>query len=214
MSTDTYNSSTTWVCPAGVTSAAVECWGAGGGGGNASGLAGGAGGTGGAYAKKNTFTTTPGNSYTVHVGSGSAHTNGGDSWFDSGAAIYASGGPAGGLTTTDNSVGDVIHLGAAGGGPSGTNGGGGGSSGGTSAAGNAGSGVTAGAAVSGGGAGGNGGAANTIGSAGSTPGGAGGGGGKSTGTGAAGGNGQVSITYTPPAGTPRVNRSCVGMFCN
>jgi len=75
----TYSTSTgspfTWVCPTGVTSIQLECWGAGGsGGGGASGGAGkaGGGGAGGSYVKNTTVTVLPGSSYAVTVGAGGA----------------------------------------------------------------------------------------------------------------------------------------------
>ncbi len=66
---------TTWLCPAGVYSVQVECWGAGGsGGGGASGGTGkaGGGGAGGSYVKNTTVTVIPGTTYTVSVGAGGA----------------------------------------------------------------------------------------------------------------------------------------------
>jgi hypothetical protein len=70
-----YTTSTTWLCPAGVFSVQVECWGAGGGGGAAtaadtstSNRSGGGGGAG-SYVKK-TIAVVPGTTYTVTVGAG------------------------------------------------------------------------------------------------------------------------------------------------
>ena len=66
---------TTWLCPAGVYSVQVECWGAGGsGGGGASGGAGkaGGGGAGGSYVKNTSLTVVPGTIYNVNVGVGGA----------------------------------------------------------------------------------------------------------------------------------------------
>ena len=70
--TDTYNSSTTWLCPAGVTSVQVECWGGGGGSGGTSTSASrvGGGGAGGAYVKNTTITVAAGTTYTITVGAG------------------------------------------------------------------------------------------------------------------------------------------------
>lgn len=69
---DTYTSGAgSWVCPPGVTSVQVECWGAGGGGGfgrSATGAAGGGGG-GGEYTLS-TLTVVPGTTYYYSVGSG------------------------------------------------------------------------------------------------------------------------------------------------
>jgi hypothetical protein len=71
-SPQTFNSSTTWICPAGVTSVDVEMWGGGGGGGGdgAANTAGGGGGGSGAYRKVVNVAVTPGNSYTITVGNG------------------------------------------------------------------------------------------------------------------------------------------------
>ena len=66
---------TTWLCPAGVYSLQVECWGGGGsGGGGASGGTGkaGGGGAGGSYVKNTSVTVVPGTTYTVTVGTGGA----------------------------------------------------------------------------------------------------------------------------------------------
>lgn len=71
----------TWLCPAGVTSVIVECWG--GGPGGRIGAAGyGSGGGGGAAYARGTCAVTPGNNYTYTVGvGGPANNNGGDSQF-------------------------------------------------------------------------------------------------------------------------------------
>src|ERR1051325_8213635 len=94
MATEVFNSSQSWTCPAGVTLVTVECWGGGGGGGD-NGY--GPGGGGGAYLKKVNATVTPGNSYTVTVGtagSGSTGngTNGGDSGFNPDSGSLTAGG--------------------------------------------------------------------------------------------------------------------------
>ena len=67
-----FTTSGTWVCPQGVTSIQVEAWGGGGGGGGAANVSGyrGAGGGGGAYQKNISLAVTPGQSYTVTIGSG------------------------------------------------------------------------------------------------------------------------------------------------
>ena len=65
------NQSYTFVAPAGVTQVTVEAWGGGGaGGGGTSGNTRGGGGGGGAYVKAIGVPVTPGNSYTITVGSG------------------------------------------------------------------------------------------------------------------------------------------------
>ena len=96
-----------WTCPAGVTYVQVECWGGGGAGGSSKrtgtgGTAFAGGGGGGAYASS-TFSVTPGNNYTVNVGTGgvptpiadsfangSTGTSGSSSTFSYGATIYVS----------------------------------------------------------------------------------------------------------------------------
>lgn len=88
----------TWVCPTGVTSIQIECWGGGGAGGsalrnpNSSTVQYGGGGAGGAYARVNAFPVTPGNTYYLNVGAGGLAATGtltndgkvpgGDSWFN------------------------------------------------------------------------------------------------------------------------------------
>jgi hypothetical protein len=72
---DTPGSTIHWLCPPGVTSIQVECWGGGGAGGGGlktgtttTANAGGGGGAGGAYARKTNVPVTPGNSYPLTVG--------------------------------------------------------------------------------------------------------------------------------------------------
>lgn len=115
-----YTSGTgTWVCPQGVTSVIVECWGAGGGGGG--GNSQGAGGGGGGGYAKNTITVTPGTTYYWSAGSGGAAGPsgagaanggaGGASWFNSAntaptsiAGVMAGGG-GGGISQTNGAGG-------------------------------------------------------------------------------------------------------------
>jgi len=194
----------TWVCPAGVTSVAVECWGAGKNGNPGGNFGGGIGGNGGGYAKKNSLTVTPGNSYSYFVGAASAGPTDNDTWFSDTSTVLAYGGANAGNSTPG--VGDVTHLGgtgASGGTGPGSVGGGGGSSAGPSSDGNGGSSSTAGSAVTGGGAGGNGGASGAAGSAAASPGGGGGGGAAefSFPAGGAGGSGQIVLTYSGGGGT-------------
>ena len=110
---------TTWVCPAGVTSITVECWGAGGGGGGTSASpTGGSGGAGGSYSKS-VLTVTPGNTYQLTVGAGGtagANTGGagglgGSSYFGNtgagvttGATCLAVGGSGGNGSTAGNGI--------------------------------------------------------------------------------------------------------------
>ena len=68
--TDTTAGPSTWICPAGVTSITVECWGAGGGGGFAKYQYTAAGsGAGGSYINY-TMPVTPGKTYNIYVGAG------------------------------------------------------------------------------------------------------------------------------------------------
>lgn len=97
-----------WICPSGVTSITVECFGAGGGGGGAAATATsnttrGGGGAGGGYVKRTSYTVTPGTSYTIYVGNGgsagsTAGGNGGEgetSYFINSSTIAAVGGNGG-----------------------------------------------------------------------------------------------------------------------
>lgn len=218
MTIETFNSSTTWTCPVGVTSVQIECWGGGSTGGtglyhyylnyNRSG----AGGGGGAYSKKNSFTVTPSSNYTVSVGTAGVQT-----YFNNVSTVLAkagttaTGGPSPGGAAASG-VGDIKYSGGNGGAmtaaPTGLSmdGASAGSSAGTGANGNNGStkstsNVTA---PTGGGNGGGGGAAGSVGTAGSAPGGGGGGGGvmnanKAGGTGA---TGRIVLTYTAVTGGP------------
>jgi hypothetical protein len=210
--------SSTWLCPAGVTSVAIANTGGGGAGGAggtdlaAGGLFTGGGGGGGGENAQDTCAVTPGNSYNYTVGAaGASSTFGPD---DNGLTVTAHPGGAGGAanssgtpgtagTAGSGSANTTHHNGGAGHVGSGSTfssggGGGGGGSGGTTAAGNAGGTSTGATAVTGGGPGGNG--ASSGGGAGSAPAtGPGGGGGGGSGSGHAGGAGfagQVQLTYT------------------
>lgn len=213
----------TYTIPAGVRKVSIEAWGAGGGGGgDADWLGTGAGGGGGgAYAKINSFTVTPLNSYTYTVGAaGSAGSsssgdggNGGNSTFNTNTCVAQGGrggiggndGTGGAGGTTASSTGDIKYAGGAGfqgyTSPN-TRGGGGGGSAGTGGQGNSATSVTGASAVTGGGPGGNGGD-NSAGSAPASGPGGGGGGGENSGTsgraGGAGYAGQVRISWTCPS---------------
>ena len=110
----TFTATGSFTVPAGVTSITVECWGAGGGGGGASTTnpCAGGGGGGGSYARS-IISVTPGNSYTVTVGTagtagaaGATGGTGGYSWFYSSSTILAAGGAGGvGVTTGSGSGG-------------------------------------------------------------------------------------------------------------
>ncbi len=208
--TQTFNSSSTFVVPAGVTSITVEAWGGGGKGGDRTSAGAGGGGGGGAYSKR-LVTVVPGNTYTVTVGAGSSTNgqNGGDSWFGSNTTVLAKGGNSVGNNTSSGSSGgattiyaDVSYSG--GDGANGSNGssrgGGGGSSGGTGSNGDDGSNQNGGS-VTGGGDGGNG-RSNSSGNGnpGIVPGGGGGGSYRSSGinrTGGDGADGRVVLNWTP-----------------
>lgn len=86
--TQNFTSSGSWICPAGVTSITVECWGGGGaGGGTTTSIGAGGGGAGGAYAKKVISVTTGSRYYfgvaTSKAGGGSSGSQGDPSWFNS-----------------------------------------------------------------------------------------------------------------------------------
>lgn len=150
MAVENFTTSTTWTAPAGVTSVTVECWGGGGGGGGATsdsvGEFGG-GGAGGAYARK-VVTVTPGNSYTVTVGTGGSGVladngiAGNPSWFSTLSTVYAVGGNGGlsfpnggtgGIGSSATSIGDTLYRGGNGAdGILNSNGGGGGGGAGSS----------------------------------------------------------------------------------
>lgn len=143
MSAQTFTSTTTWTCPANVTSVQAECWAGGGSGGFASagvgGSAVGGGGGGGAYAKKNVIAVTPGNVYTVTVGLGGVNNesgsgDGNDSWFSTSGTVLAKAGLKGGDNSgigaaggsSGSCIGDVVTSGSSGGNNSGLTSGAGG----------------------------------------------------------------------------------------
>ena len=229
----TNTSTTTWTCPAGVTSVTVECWGGGGAGGSAqrtsgSGQCAGGGGAGGAYAKKVVSVSNP-NTYTVTVGAGGVILSsaadgtsvaGGDSWFSTSSTVFAKGGAggvtkvgvggaagAGGVGSTTSCIGDVLNAGGNGSTPtSGSAGGGGGGSGGSGSAGTSlGNNVPTGAAaVTGGGPGGNGATVNGGGSAPVSGPGGGGGGARGPASAQAGGAGFAGQVVLTYASAPVV----------
>ena len=223
--TYTTSGSNSWVCPTGVTSVTVECWGGGGGGGGVSGVTGAAsgGGAGGSYTKMTGVSVTPGSSYNCVVGAGGASgantgTNGGtgaSSTFNTTTVVAVGGlggigattvtGATGGVgTTTGNTAGTNYAGGTGATGVSASYGGGGGAAAGNAAVGGNGSGSTPGAGGGAGGGTGGTGVTSANGTAGSTPGG-GGGGTRANNTngrkGGTGGVGQIILTYTCPAQT-------------
>lgn len=218
MGSQTFTNSGTWLCPPGVTSVTVECWGGGGKGGSVSGntTEAGGGGGGGGYSKKVDIPVVPGTTYTVTVGLGSSTTApGGDSWFLDPTTVLARGGNSVGDNSINGATGAAVGIGTppfiyiGGNGADavvGTYGGGGGSSAGTGSNGTHTYNGTGAPAPSGGGNGGNGrSGGNGPGAVGNYPGGGGGGARKGNGNGTfaggAGGNGKVVITYcaTPMA---------------
>ena len=129
--TFTNTSTTSWICPANVTSIQVQCWGGGGAGGSAqkiSANAYGGGGAGGSYAKVNSYAVTPGNTYIINVGSGGvavpanvvvngASVSGGDSWINisnsPSTIIIAKGGNGGACAVgTNNSIYGIGGIGS------------------------------------------------------------------------------------------------------
>lgn len=215
--TQSANGVYTWTCPAGVTSAMIECWGAGAGGGGGNSSRGGPGGGGGEYTQEPSYPVVPGVVYSYLVGAGgtggttnNAGNSGSLSYFDlstSGNGVFATGGTAvGGNVGGAGGSGSVQTIESTGGngggnGAQGNGGCGGGGSGGSTGNGGSGTsslgggstlGTAGGAAGTGGGAaGGAGGNQAVSGSNGVSPGGGGGGCGDATAT------GQVSFGYNP-----------------
>lgn len=201
MPTEIFTASTTWVCPAGVTTlTSVVCYGKGGNGGNNS--AGKTGGGGGGYSASTAVAVTPAASYTITV-DGTKSSFGAD-------VVRANAGPNGANdqsttsgASTSGAVGTVKYAGGKAGYVWTSEGGGGGGGAGPSGNGGDGNGRTAGTGNgSGAGAGGIGGWLNygglPLAGNGTDYGGGGGGGatGKASGTGA---SGAVIISYTTPA---------------
>lgn len=202
MPVEVFNSTTTWTCPAGVTSVRIECWGSG-----ANGASPGQGGGGGAYSKLYAHSVTPSTNYQINIDGPGFDTNFNDTTGPglvcvANSAIGSLGGSAA------SSTGDLKYDGGDGGdadaGDPGGGGGGGGSAGPTGAGSNGSnaSGTTGGAGATavyeggGGGSGGNGGANGVNGSG---PGGGGGGGGIDSvggnGSGGTGAYGRIRLTY-------------------
>jgi hypothetical protein len=220
---------TVWLCPAGVTSVTVKCYGGGGGGGRRAGVGVTGGGGGGAYASKINVPVTPGTIYTVVVGAGGAAaspaTAGGDSYFNTASTVMAKGGSAVANNSATGAaggqaascVGDVgsVFSGGTGGTGSETSGGKGGGGAGTGGpGGNGGVGTANGAGTAtGGGNGGNGKISpQGSGSSGSIYGGGGGGSYRSSSTGSAlGGAGAAGAVIIEWTGAAYVAPSSVNM---
>jgi hypothetical protein len=203
----TANGTYTWTCPAGVTSARVQCWGAGASGGGGGTSWGGPGGGGGEYAEEPNYPLVPGQVYNMIVGNGGTGpttgnygVSGTDTIFDTDGfgmrtGVFANGGlngssgnAGGGAGGTGNtrSPNSISHAGGAGGATGAGAGSGGGGAGGTNTGGTGGStggastGAAGGAGGSGGGSGGAGGNNAANGVNGNGPGGGGGGAGAAT----------------------------------
>ena len=230
----TYNTAgaTTWVCPGGVTSVFIECWGGGGGGGSSNGTTtnGGTGGGGGAYSASR-LAVSPGTTYYITVGNGGAATStttlagiGADSWFNTAnsapvsvAGVLAKGGGRGVNNSTtapgnrglaSGGFGNIKRNGGNGSVGTTTRGGGGGSSAGYLLDGVTGFGVTGATAPAGGGNGGNSTTASPSGS-GAQPGGGGGGSDDVIGfVSGAGGIGRVVISVSNDACANATNLPC------
>lgn len=199
----------TWLCPAGVTSVLVQCWGAGGGAGGSNGTTGGSGGGGGGFSSS-TISVTPGTSYPLQVGVGgaggisAAGSNGTDTWFNNTSTVLAKAGTGGGASGAAAGTGGSSSIGVG----TNTQSGGNGFAGSASPAGGAGGGgagpnqdgitASSSAATNGISLYGGGGGAGTINGT-LKPGNPFGGGGGGTGTGTTGGSGAgggIQLTYT------------------
>jgi hypothetical protein len=136
----------TWICPSGVNTVIIECWGAGGGGSGSPAtrnLKGGGGG-GGAYSRS-TISVVPGQTYNLYVGRGLLESDGENSSFNNNTVLAAGGkrglngtngnnGIAGLGGSISNCIGDIKYKGGDGqqifgGGGAGSNGAGGNASG-------------------------------------------------------------------------------------
>ncbi len=212
-----YTASGTWVCPAGITSVTVQCWGGGGGGGSRS-VNGGAGGGGGGAFASGSIAVVPGTTYPVTVGTGGASTVAGirSAFKTATDSIVAAGGKGGLANDSIGAAGGAISacngsiVFAGGNGGNGalnvSSGGGGGGAGNTGAGGN-GSGLTAGlGTATGGGNGATGRTTQGTGATGTTNGGGGAGGyrtSSNTRAGGPGARGAVTVIIPmPPCVTP------------
>jgi hypothetical protein len=122
---ETFNSSSVWFCPTGVTKIDVEGWGGGATQGAVIvGKGGMPGGGGGAYSYKSGYAVTVGSGYLISVGTGGVNGTwfGGPSYFASTSTLYAAGGSTtavqsdrsvGGLAS--NCIGDIKYNGGSGG---------------------------------------------------------------------------------------------------
>lgn len=209
----TFNATTTFTVPAGVTTITVEAWGGGGGGSNRSGASGGGGG--GAYTRGILTGLIPGSTITITVGTGGAAGAIGNN--SSVLGVVANGGQSvansrnGGAGGVASAIGGIIVASYAGGkggnarpsqgGGNNEGGGGGGGSAFNNAVGNPGGNATATGGTGGTGTGNGDRGADGDGTpdavAGVSPGGGGGGRGEGASTSKAGANGQVILTWIP-----------------
>lgn len=191
MTTETFTSTTTWTCPAWITTIDVVCWGQGGAGGaDAQGEGGGGGG---GYSATTGISVTPGATYTITVDSTKSAF--GADVVRANAGQAASGTTSGNGASTTGAVGTIKYGGGYGGYTWTVEGGGGGGAGGPSGnGGNANGKVRGTGNGTGAGAGGNGGLNNTTGGNGANYGGGAGGGGAGKNCGQPGA-GAVLITY-------------------
>jgi hypothetical protein len=233
----TVNGVYAWTCPAGVTQAEIECWGAGAGGGGGGASQGGEGGGGGEYTQEPAYAVVPGTVYTYAVGAGGTGGTtgnsggaGGSTLFDTSnfngiGGVLAAGGSAGAAYTGGpggsgsgqtvdfpggSGGGDGAQLtgGCGGGGSGGFTGGGGSGTDSTGTTGTAGGAAGTGGGFSPGAAGGAGGNSGANGSNGASPGGGGGG------CGAATASGQVQFAYNPVASGTYFGPDAIGGNAN
>ena len=208
----TFNATSTFTVPEGVTTLTIEAWGGGGGGSNRAGAAGGGGG--GAYTRGILTGLIPGSILTVTVGTGGAagangnnssvlgvQANGGNSTNTRNGGAGGAASAVGGIVVASYAGGNGGNARASSGGGNNEGGGGGGGSAFNNIAGNAGGNATATGGTAGTGTGNGGRGADGDGSpdavAGVAPGGGGGGRGEGTSTSKAGAAGRIIITWTP-----------------
>jgi hypothetical protein len=209
LTTQTFNTSTTWFVPTGVEWVQIQAWGAGGGGGSDTEQAGGGGGGGGGFAQSTINIPNGTTSYSITIGQGGAGgtlsgqdgANGGNTIFGTNVVIGVGG--VGGQSAEDGGAGGAGGTGSTGaitfhGGTGGSIVGGGGAAAGTNTNGQNGF-SRAGAGGTGSAGGGSGGNGSNTGNPGIVPGGGGGGAfsvnGITTFAGGNGAGGRIILTY-------------------